>query len=79
MKIEDFYKYCEFMFDVLFELDKKYNFKTDYDVLLYTKKIFNDTKKAFRQSRLHGFLAEKLSNIFYNKHFKRIKEIKIIY
>ena len=77
MKIEDFYKYCEFMFDVLFELNKKYNFKTDYDVLQYTKKIFNDTKKAYRQSRIYGFLSERLGNIFYNKYFKRIKEIKI--
>ena len=78
MKIEDFYKYCEFMFDILFELNKKYNFKTDYDVLQYSKKFFKDTKTAIRQSRIYGFLSERLSNIFYNKHFKRIKEIKIL-
>ena len=77
MKKVDFFKYCEFIFDILFEFDRRYNFKTDKDILNYTNKIFNQTKKAYRQSRLQGFLSERLSNIFYNKHFKRIKEYKI--
>ena len=77
MEKNDFFKYCEFIFDILFEFDKRYNFKNDKDIFKYTTKIFNNTKKANRQSRLQGFLAERLSNIFYNKHFKRIKEYKI--
>lgn len=78
MKKDDFFKYCEFIFDILFEFDKRYHFKTDEDVLKYTTKIFSDKKKVYRQSRLDGFLAERLSNIFYNKHFKKIKEYKIV-
>lgn len=77
MKKEDFFKYCEFMFDILSEFDKRYNFKTDKDILNYTYNIFHQTKIAYRQSRLQGFLSERLSNIFYNKHFKRIKEYKL--
>ena len=77
MKKEDFYKYCEFIFDILIEFDKKYNFKSDEDVLNYTSKIFKNAKAALRQSRLQGFLSERLSNIFYIKNFKRIKHFKI--
>ena len=72
MKKEDFFKYCEFMFDILFEFDRRNNFSSDDDVLNYTKKIYNDSLIYYRQSRLQGFLAERISNIFYNKNFKKI-------
>jgi len=77
MKKEDFFKYCEFTFDILFELDKRKNFTCDRDVLEYTKKYFNDSRKYFRQARMQGFLAERISNIFYYQNFKRIKTYKV--
>ena len=77
MKKKDFLKYCEFVFDILFELDKRNNFTSDKDILEYTKKYFNDSSKYYRQSRMQGFLAERISNIFYYKNFKRIKTFRI--
>ena len=77
MKKKDFFKYCEFIFDILFELDKRNNFTSDNDVLEYTKKYFNGSSKYYRQSRMQGFLAERISNIFYYKNFKRLKTFRI--
>ena len=78
MKKEDFFKYCEFMFDILFEFDKRNNFTSDKEVLNYSKSLFyNNINESIYQSRLEGFLAERISNIFYNKNFKRIKTFKI--
>ena len=78
MKKEDFFKYCEFIFDILFEFDKRNNFTSDKEVLNYSKSLFyNNINKSIYQSRLEGFLAERISNIFYNKNFKRIKTFKI--
>ena len=77
MKKKDFLKYCKFIFDILFEIDKRHNFTTDGDVLKYTNEYFNGSKGYYRQSRLQGFLAERISNIFYYKNFKKIKTFKI--
>ena len=71
MKKEDFFKYCEFMYDILFEFDRRNNFKNDSDVLNYTKMYYNNTGNFYYQSRLQAFLSERIGNIFYNKHFKR--------
>jgi len=73
MKKKDFFEYCEFMFDILFEFDKRNNFTSDNDVLNYAKKIFHKPSSYYYQSRIQGFLAERLSNIFFRKYFKRIK------
>ena len=66
MKKEDFFKYCEFMYDVLFEFDRRNNFKKDDDLL-------PSARNSVYHSRIQGFLAERMSNIFYLKHFKRRK------
>ena len=66
MKKEDFFKYCDFIYDILFEFDRRNNFKTDDDVLAFTG-------NSLYHSRLQGFLAERLGNIFYLKNFKRRK------
>ena len=73
MKKNDFLKYCKFIFDILFEFDKRNNFASDEDVLNFTKKLYNNTQKAYTQSRLQGFLAERISNIFFYHNFRRIK------
>ena len=78
MKKKDFFKYCEFMFDVLFEFDRRNNFTSDEDVFNYFKQFFpKNNTDSYRiillQSRLQGFLAERIGNIFFNKNFKRKK------
>ena len=73
MKKEDFFKYCEFVYDILFEFDKRKNFTSDSDVINYTKKIFYNSEVYDMQSRLQGFLAERISNIFFKQYFKKVK------
>ena len=65
MKKYDFFKFCEFIFDVLFEFDKRHHFNSDDDVLNYIKENYNDRKNYIYESRVQGFLAERLANIFY--------------
>ena len=85
MKSDDFIKYGNFVFTILFEFDKKHNLKNDDDVINYVKKVnkFKKNKnKEFKtykdfidfQSRLEGYLLERLSNIYYYHHFKNIYE-----
>ena len=74
MKTPDFINYSEFMFDILFEFDKRHNFKTAKDLEIYMKQYFHG-KKALFQVRAQGFLSERISTIFYRKYFNdsRIK------
>ena len=85
MKKEYFQKYCEFVFPVLLEFDKIRGFNTDEDVEkhvtqykhLYIKQIKPMDTIGY-QSRINGFLLERLTNIFVNKHFNNILEIPVI-
>ena len=79
MKKEDFLNYCKFIFDILLEFDKRNNFTSDEDVLRYVKKYFNDSRDVYYQSRMQGFLAERIGTIFFMKYFKKIKQFNIIY
>ena len=76
MKSEDFIEYGNFVFKILNEFDKKHNLISDKNIknfIIKAKKI----KHRFRyQRRLEGFLLERISNIFYNYHFKKILQIK---
>ena len=78
MKKEDFIKWGEFVFGVLLEFDKRYNLTTDNDI---SKLIIKESKRLNKkfniayQSRLEGFLAERISNFFYQRHFKKVYEI----
>ena len=86
MKSDDFIKYGNFVFPTLLEFDKKYKFKNDNDVKNYVKtinkykkkNIYNKTyeKIISEQRRLEGYLLERLSNIFYYHHFKKIYEVR---
>lgn len=64
MKSEHFNSYCPWLFEILFEVEKKIPYK-DYD--LY-------------QSRVFGFMAERLLNIWalQNIHPQKIKYVSII-
>lgn len=61
MRKELFYKYCEFMFGVLEEVEKR---------------ISVEGRDSY-QSRVFGFLAERLSNVFVNYIVKEHPEVRI--
>ena len=78
MKKKDFFDYCEFMFNILFEFDRRNNFTSDDDVLNYTKKFYQiknviDYPRALYQSRIQAFISERIGNIFYYKKFRKAK------
>ena len=75
MKKQDFLNYCKFMFDILFEFDKRNNFTSDDDLLEYSTKLYNNSNRTFQlyQSRLEAFLSERIGNIYYFHHFKHFK------
>jgi hypothetical protein len=77
MKKGDFFKYCEFIYDILFEFDKRYNFTSDKDVANYMKKYYPKNLIHFHM-RMQGFLAERLSTIFFTHNFKKIKTFPMI-
>ena len=77
MKKGDFFKYCEFIYDILFEFDRRHNFTSDKDILNYLKNYYPNNL-VYRHMRIQGFLAERLSTIFFKHNFKRIKIFPII-
>lgn len=84
MKKKDFKKYCRFIFGVINEFCKRKNLHTDDDVVNYVTNNINkyNDRRIDYQSRLFGFLMERLSTIFYLSYFKdeniTIKEVKMI-
>jgi hypothetical protein len=77
MKKEDFFKYCEFIFDIFFEFDRRNNFTSDKDIINYLESYF-PKEKASIQIRVQGFLSERLSSIFFKHNFKRIKNFPVL-
>ena len=76
MKKEDFIKWGEFVFGVLIEFDRRYNLTTDKDIRkLIIKEASNKPLDINFQSRLQAYLSERISNFFYERHFKKIYEI----
>jgi len=82
MKKDDFIKWGEFVFGVLLELDRRYNLTTDEDTRNLIQKEINESKrynlKVNYQSRLQGFILERMSDIFYNRFFKNRYELDVI-
>ena len=62
----------DFMFDILFEFDKRNNYTSDDDLLNYTKKLYNNQSQLY-QSRLEAFLSERIGNIYYFHNFQHFK------
>ena len=80
MRREDFIKYGEFIFGVLFEFDRRQNLKNDKDVKNLIISEIKRTRKRSSvnyQSRQEGFIMERIANIFYDYHFKKILYIPI--
>lgn len=73
MERKDFDEYCKFIFGVLEIFNKENNLHSDEDVknyVLKNKARYNKPIDVIYQSRLHGFLMERLGTIFFIKHFK---------
>lgn len=62
MRKKDFVRYCEWLFGILFELERV------TDLENYT----------ISEARVYGYLSELLSNIWINYNFKTIKNVHVI-
>ena len=90
MRKNDFMKYCNFLFDIVDKISDVINAHNDSDTPIFVKnevlrgnypsiKDENDISKIKYQSRLHGFLFERLSSLYFEHNFHgRIHEEKII-
>lgn len=61
MKKEDFYKYCEWLFNILEKVEQK------TDLSNYTK----------QQARIYGYISEILLNVWIEKNKLKIKEVYV--
>lgn len=78
MKKEDFIKWGDFVYGILLEFDRRHNLNNDQDIRNFVTKEIKETHKNFDinyQSRLEGFLMERIANIFYDKHFTKRYEL----
>lgn len=64
--------WCKFIFGVLEIFNDTLNLTSDEDVRKYIGQFFPDSKLEY-QSRLHGFLIERLSTIYLNNKFSNDK------
>ena len=81
MKQNDFIKWGEFVFGVLLEFDKKLNLTSDNDIQLLVRNEKRKTVNRYNLEhnfRLEGFIIERLGNIFYDKHFSRRYERRLV-
>lgn len=72
MRKADFLKYCEFVFGVMKKFDEIMNFHTDEDVHNYVNAHASEYSNVTLnyQSRIEGFLIERLTNVFIHHQFK---------
>ena len=73
MRKDDFLSLCDFCFGILSEFDAFYGFKTDADIEKWvTENIARKTSGDCRieyQSRVEGFLFERLLSVFVNHNY----------
>ena len=90
MKKDDFIKWGEFVYGILLELDRRFNLTSDEDTRELVEKEIDkikgnlkpyDSKKKLDinlQSRMQGFVMERMTNLFYDRFFKNRLEIPIV-
>jgi hypothetical protein len=86
MKKEMFNKYCEFVFSILDEFNKRMGFKTDLDVFNWVANNIDEycsnkigmINSIPYQARIQAFLMERIGNIFYKKNFKNPYLVELV-
>ena len=85
MKSKDFNDYCDFVFPILKKFDEIKHFKNKNDIDKHISQHADQYLKPFSpnntieyQSRLEGFLLERLTSIYIMMTFKKPLEMKII-
>jgi hypothetical protein len=81
MKKEDFKEYIKFIFDILDEYVKIVGIdinKRIYDNIEKYIKRFSPNNSVEYQYRIGGYLAERLTNLFYITHFKKLGTCPVI-
>lgn len=80
MKKDDFIECYNFAFDILKKFDKIFHLETYEDIIEKTKNNCKSSKNIKYQSRIQGFLLERITNIYINKKYdlNKIKEFSII-
>lgn len=80
--VDTFMKMSDFTFNVLNEFDKKRGFETDEDVIRYVSEHSADYRHVdepcgsdLYQSRIHGYLGERLNSFILDVCCKNIKHI----
>ena len=81
MKKDDFIKWGELVYAVILELDRRYNLTTDEDIKNLMREEIKKSGRKLEldyQSRLEGFIVERIGGIFYEKHFQKVYEVPFI-
>lgn len=86
MKKDMFKKYCEFVFNILDEYNKRMGFKNDLDVFNWVSNHIEEycygksglLYSVPYQARIQSFLMERIGNIFYNKNFKNPYTVELL-
>ena len=72
MRRYDFEQYCNFVFGVLEHFNDRHNLRTDADVYKFVEsraEQYSDRHDAKYQSRLQGYLFERIGTIFFTSYF----------
>ena len=72
MRRADFEQYCKFMFDVLGKFNEMHGIRTQLDVMRHIRenaKQYTYKHPLEYQSRLQGYLFERVGTIFFNGYF----------